>query len=312
MRKRFESLWAIRPEAVMTVVRLVARDMMGQGPMAIGTGNVVIQGTQWDATKPRSQGSGANKAMVIPIQGVLTQDGPSYYGTSYQSIGDAAEKAASDPDIKRIILAVDSPGGEVTGLAETAALLARVAKMKPVSAIVDGAAASAAYWLASQASDITLTPSGEVGSVGVRMMHVDMSKMLADEGYKVTELSAGDFKTEWSPYKPLTDAAKADMQTRIDASHDEFMRAISQGRGPRATAAIRGSKYGGGRMFSASEALRHGLVDRVQPTREAMRAVSPSFASAATSAANDAGDFGASVARKRLDIRRRLLSLTHQ
>ena len=291
MRKRFESLWAIRPEASLTVVRLMSRDMAGPSAQsyqpALGTGNAVMLGTQWEASKPmnRTMGPKAEKVAVIPIQGVLTQDGPSYYGTNYQTIADATEKAAADPDVKRIVLSVDSPGGEVTGLPETAGVIAAAAKVKPVSAIVEGASASAAFWLTTQASDITLTPSGEVGSVGVRMMHVDMSKMLDAEGYKVTELSAGDFKTEWSPYKPLTDDAKADMQARLNASHQEFLSAISTGRGLRASAEARKAKYFGGRMVSSSDALRHGLVDKVQSARDFYRGgASPLSGTTTTSA----------------------------
>ncbi len=174
----------------------MARELTGQAP-----GIDALSGaTGWEAAAPstRMVGSRGEKAAIIPVQGVLTQDGPAYYGTNYQTIADAAEKAAADPDVKRIVLAVDSPGGSVTGLPETAAVLAAVAKIKPMSAVVEGVAASAAYWLTSQASDITLTPSGEVGSVGVRMMHVDQSRALDDAGITVTELHSGDFKTEWS------------------------------------------------------------------------------------------------------------------
>ena len=273
MRKRFETLWAIRPEATMTVLRLIARDMAATPPVTDGNGKVVMVGTSWTAAKPTVQGPTGNKVAVIPVQGVLTNDGPSYYGTNYQTIADPAEKAAADPDVKRIILSVDSPGGEVTGLPETAAVLARVNAVKPISAIVEGASASAAYWLTSQASDITLTPSGEVGSAGVRMMHVDMSQMLANEGYKVTEMHSGDFKTEWSPYQTLSDDAKADMQTRLDASHRDFINAVSKGRGGRVSAETKRSRFGEGRMFSSTDALKQGLVDRVQPTREFYQAL---------------------------------------
>ncbi len=285
MRKRFETLWAIRPEAALTVVRLMARDVSAS-PKALpslGSGKVEIAGTAWEASAPIVKGRPGNKTSFIPIQGVLTNDGPSYYGTNYQTIADAAEKAANDPDVKRIVLSVDSPGGEVTGLPETADLLARVAKVKPVSAIVTGAAASAAYWLTSQASDITLTPSGEVGSVGVRMMHVDISKMLDAEGYKVTELHSGDFKTEWSPYAPLSDDAQADMQARLASTHQDFIKAIARGRGGRVSAAVQKSRFGEGRMFSSQDALRAGLVDRVQPARDfSQAALAPSAVKAAS------------------------------
>jgi len=247
--------------------------------------------------KPAMHGRGGDKIAVIPVRGILTSDGPAYYGSSYSGIADAVDKAAADPDVKRIVLSVDSPGGEVVGLPETASVIARAARVKPVSAIIEGTAASAAYWLASQASDITLTPSGEVGSVGVRMMHVDMSKMLDDAGFKITELSAGDFKTEWSPYKPLSKAAQDDMQVRILRTHTDFVNAVAAGRGRRASSSMVKSKYGGGRMFTGDEALKGGLVDRLQSPRSFMRGA---IAGEPSPAANT----GLSVFRARLEIAR--------
>lgn len=227
----------------------------------------------WCAAKPSTQGTGKNKLAVIPIQGVLTKDGPDYIGTTYGSIADAAERAADDPAVKRIVLAVDSPGGEVIGLPETAAVIARVARAKPVSAIVDGMAASAAYWLTSQATDITMSPSAEVGSVGVRMMHMDISKNLEDAGIKVTELHSGKFKTEWSAFQPPTDAAREDMQARLTTLHNDFIKDVSAGRGYRARAATRASRFGEGRMFHAAQAVPMGLADAIQSPREFYRAL---------------------------------------
>jgi signal peptide peptidase SppA len=209
--------------------------------------------------------------VVIPVQGVLTKDGPAWLGSNYDAITDAAHKAAADPSVKHIVLHVDSPGGEAIGLPETAAALASVAKVKPVTAMVHGMAASAAYWLVSQANNIHLTPSGEVGSVGVRMMHVDISKAMTDAGLNVTEMSGGAFKTEWSPFHPVTDEAKADMQAKLDAVHKDFLDAVSIGRGARASRKMRETRFGEGRMFTAPDALRHGLVDRLQSGREFFR-----------------------------------------
>lgn len=251
-------IWAITPDGISHLV--------------FGVG--VYTDTDIEAYKPQVNGKDTNKTMVIPIEGVLTKDEP-WAGTTYGLISGAAEQAMSDPSIKRVVLSVDSPGGSCTGLQECGALIAQLAKVKPVHAIVEGTSASAAYWLTSQASDITVSPSAEVGSVGVRMMHVDLSKALDNDGIKVTEMHAGKFKTEWSPFTPLTDEAKADMQARLDNMHGDFIKAVTQGRGARATAAITEGKYGEGRMFSASDALGHGMVDKVQPTREFYKALRP-------------------------------------
>lgn len=265
MRKRFETAWAIRPEAIPTVARIMTRELSSSTP---GSGPDASTAGAWAAAKATVRTNGAHKFAMVPVQGVLTQDGSASYGSNYQDITDAVANAAADPDVKSIILSVDSPGGQVTGLPECAAVIAAATKVKPVHAIVEGAAASAAYWLASQASDITVTPSGEVGSVGVRMMHVDLSEALKAEGIRVTELSAGAFKTEWSPYQPLTDEAQANMNARIQANYRDFLADVTKGRGARATAAIKRTNFGEGRMLSADDALAAGMVDRLQPARD--------------------------------------------
>jgi ClpP class serine protease len=107
------------------------------------------------------------------------------------------------------------------------------------------------------------------------MMHVDISKMLETEGFKVTELSSGQFKTEWSPFKPLSEDAIANMQPRLEAVHQDFLNAVMNGRGGHATEDIRTQRFGEGRMFSASDALTHGMVDRVQSPADFYRAVMP-------------------------------------
>lgn len=255
-------LWAVTPESFAALL------------MEISTGNF-FKAQEFELLKPMALGkSQGNKVMVIPVQGLLTKDSP-WAGTTYASISNAAEEAANDPKVKSIVLAVDSPGGEVTGLPETAALLGQVAMVKPVHAMVEGTSASAAYWLTSQATDITMSPSSEVGSVGVRIMHADISKMLEDAGIKITEMHAGEFKTEWSPFQSLSDGAKENMQTRLNSVHGDFLNDVTKGRGSRAKADITAAQYGGGRMFSSSAAMRHGLADAVQTPREFYRAITP-------------------------------------
>ena len=249
--------WAIRSEAVPAALTALSR-----GPRP--TASEMI----WEAAKPSILGKTGGKIQVIPVEGVLTKDGPAWYGSSYDSIGKAVETAAADPEVKHIVLAVDSPGGEVTGLPEAAASIAAAAKVKPVTAMVTGMAASAAYFMASQARDVVLTPSGEVGSVGVRMMHVYYSKMLEQDGIKVTELSSGKYKTEWSPYKPLSEEAIESEMPRLASIHQDFISAVNAGRGERLGQQMREQRIGEGRMFSGNDALGHGLVDRLQSSRD--------------------------------------------
>ncbi|MDR3742166.1 MAG: S49 family peptidase [Terracidiphilus sp.] len=195
----------------------------------------------------------------VGVFGVLGQN-DWYTDTDYNSIRSNLRRALVDPSVRAIDLVIDSPGGSVLGLPETADAIFQVNKVKPVNARVVGIAASAAYWLASQASSITLTPSGEVGSVGVLDLHADISKALENAGVKLTAVTAGEHKVERAPFTPLSDDAKAHMQSGVNAWYSDFLSTIRRGRGARVSAS---SNYGGGRMLSAREAVAAGMVDFV-------------------------------------------------
>ena len=254
-------LWAVRDEVAQLIAFHLSNDVPDEH--------------KWEAANPYTQAYGPGKIAFVPIQGLLSKDGPVWLGSSYDGISRAVENAAADSEVKHIVLCVDSPGGEVRGCPETAAVIAKAAKVKPVSAIVEGASASAAYWLTSQATDITVTPSGEVGSVGVKLIHADLSKKMELSGIKVTELTAGTNKADWSPFKPLSEEAATTMQTRINAVHTDFLNDISAARGERASEDIKANRFGEGKMFSAKDALGHGLVDAVLSTRDFFRSLAP-------------------------------------
>lgn len=193
----------------------------------------------------------------ISIFGVLGQN-DWYADSDYSDIRANVRRALADPSVKTVDLVVDSPGGSVLGLPETADVIHAANRVKPVRAFVTGIAASAAYWLASQASTITLTPSGEVGSVGVLDLHADVSKALENSGVKLTAVTAGEHKTERAPFVPLSDGAKAHMQTEVNRWYADFLGAIRRGRGARVSA---NSTFGNGRMISSRDALGSGMVD---------------------------------------------------
>lgn len=193
----------------------------------------------------------------IGVFGVLGQN-EWYADSDYSQIRNDVRRALVDPNVKTVDLVIDSPGGSVLGLPETAHVIHAANKQKPVRAFVSGIAASAAYWLASQASTITLTPSGEVGSVGVLDLHADISKALENAGVRLTAVTAGEHKTERAPFTTLSDGAKAHMQTEVNRWYADFLSAIRRGRGARVSGS---SAFGNGRMLSAKDALREGMVD---------------------------------------------------
>jgi signal peptide peptidase SppA len=213
----------------------------------------LLAGPEGRTKQPRA----ALAAGQIGVFGVLGQ-GDWFADSDYRDIRTSVRRALADPTAKTVDLIIDSPGGSVLGLPETAEAIRAANRIKPVRAFVTGIAASAAYWLAAQASTITLTPSGEVGSVGVLDIHADVSKALDNAGIKLTAVTAGEHKVERAPFTALSDDARAHMQSGVNAWYGDFLSAVHNGRGTRVSP---NSNFGGGRMLSAREAVAAGMVD---------------------------------------------------
>jgi signal peptide peptidase SppA len=175
--------------------------------------------------------------------------------------------AMADDNIGSIILDVDSPGGTVDMVPETAAAIAAArGNGKPILAISNTMAASAGYWLASQADELSVTPSGQVGSIGVFTIHEDLSRMAESMGVKTTVISAGRFKTEGNAFEPLSKAAQHAMQTNVNDLYAMFVDQVAAGRNVPAQAVRAG--YGEGRMVLAERAQMLGMVDHVETLDE--------------------------------------------
>lgn len=217
-----------------------------------------------DQPKPSQRDDGA--IAVIPIFGVITHRANSFDalsgGTSTELLGKYVRKAVADDRVKSILLDISSPGGEVSGVPELAAEIAAAAKVKTVVASSNALAASAAYWLGSQASEFVVTPSGSVGSVGVYMLTEDLSAYLEKEGIKINAISAGVNKLEGAPWEPLSEETRAFLQGQVDSVYAEFVRAVASGRG--VTIATVQETFGQGRVFDAKQALKLGMVDAIE------------------------------------------------
>lgn len=203
-------------------------------------------------------------AAVIPIHGTITPR-PSVFadwsgGTSAEQIGRGVDAAAADPNVTALVLDIDSPGGSVFGLPETAGKIRAARKLKPVHAVANHMAASAAYWLGSQATDLAVTPGGQVGSVGVLWAHTDYSKAEEMAGQKTTYIHAGENKVEGAPEFPLSEGAAAEMQRVVNEYYAMFVADVARGRG---VSAVKVEKdFGQGRMRLATEATEYRMADR--------------------------------------------------
>lgn len=210
------------------------------------------------------------KVGILPIWGPIQQRMSSELlkggGTSTDFISRAFDKLMADPAIGAIVLHVDSPGGSSFGIEELSTKIVNARGTKPIYAIADSVAASAAYWLATSADMMFCTTGGVVGSVGVYVMHVDKSKGMDAQGVKVTMISSGKFKTELSQFGELSQEAIDNQQKYVDALHGKFIGALKRNRGT--TVDNVRSNYGQGRVMMANDALAAGMIDRVLPFEE--------------------------------------------
>lgn len=176
-----------------------------------------------------------------------------------------------DPSIDAIVLAIDSPGGTVDGIEEFAAEIRAARAQKPIVAVADGPALSAAYYLASAAQEIVLTPSGRVGSVGVIFAHSDESKANEMAGQKITLITAGKFKGEGRSNAPLSEDALGHFQEQADEYYRMFVHAVARGRGC-SMETVR-TDYGQGWDVMAKAALAAGMVDRIDTIDNTFRRI---------------------------------------
>lgn len=205
---------------------------------------------------------GARATAVVPVRGVAlyaVELQPFCFSTLH--LARTVTALVSDSEIGSIVLDIDSPGGQVTGTPEAADAIYAARIKKPVIAMVNPLAASAAYWIASQASEVVTVPSGDVGSIGVFMAHTDCSKFNEKQGVRITYIYDGEYKVEGNPDEPLSDQARAHYQSEVDAIGRQFRRAVARGRGVSVEKVE--SDFGKGRTMMAAAAKRAGLVDRI-------------------------------------------------
>ena len=211
---------------------------------------------------------------VIEVSGVLVHRG-SWIGqssgqTSYEGIAAQLAAAVADPAVRGIALEIDSFGGEVAGVFDLADAIRAARASKPVQAFVAEHAFSAGYALASQATSIILPRTGAVGSIGVVVMHADLSGQLSDDGVTVTLIHSGAHKVDGNPYEPLPDAVRARIQGEIDSIRTLFAQTVAAGRGRRLTAEAALTTEAD--CYRGADAVTAGLADEVSDPASAFAA----------------------------------------
>ncbi len=214
--------------------------------------------------KKRSGGTGI---AILPLLNVLTHARNSLTdllgGTAMDEFGYMLDNAVADPSIGTIVIEVDSPGGEAVGTPELAARVRAAAAKKPVLAAVVGLCASAAYWVASAATEVVATPSADVGSIGVIMILEDDSQALQNQGIRINIIREPVLKGVGSPWEPLPEAAREILQSQIQAVYSQFVQGVAENRG-KSPDFVR-ANMGRGMLLLAPQAKAAGMVDRLMP-----------------------------------------------
>jgi capsid assembly protease len=220
----------------------------------------------------RSSDQSQKNVAVLPIYGVImhrpTMELSSGGGFNIQEFRANLKSVLDNPNVSAVVLDIDSPGGTVDGVEELSKEIYQARHQKKIVAIANTLAASAAYYLASAASELYVSPSGEVGSIGVYMLHQDASAFYDQKGIKNTLIKAGKYKAEGNPWMPLGEESLAALQKNVDAHYDMFTRAVARNRGVSVDSVRNG--FGEGRTVIAKEAVKLGMADKVATLSEVL------------------------------------------
>lgn len=193
---------------------------------------------------------------VVPIVGVIGKGlSPMEKMMGAVDLNDVSatlEAMKNDPAVKRIALQISSPGGTVTGVEETANLVRDIGK--PTMAYTDSEMASAAYWIGSAADRVVASPSSTVGSVGVYMNLIDLSKAYDMAGAKSVLIKSGIYKGVGTEGTTATPEQIANLQAGVDAIHADFKSAVTMKRKMVQADAMEGQ------IFSGKQAAQNGMV----------------------------------------------------
>lgn len=207
---------------------------------------------------------------IIPVNGTLYHkiDWQGYNYTGYGYIANMLAYALEDSDVAGIVFDIQSGGGEVDGAFEIADKIKAATEKKPITALVNAHAYSAAYLLASACTTIVMTLTGGVGSVGVVTAHVDYSKMLDKNGIAVTLLYKGKHKVDGNSYEPLPKDVEKRIDSRLETTYTLFVDTVATNRSM-SSQAVRDTEA---LTYGAEEAISLGLVDSVASPDEALAA----------------------------------------
>lgn len=262
----YASPWAITPEKFHAMETFLALKASG-GDVPDEEVVAIV------AAKPHAPVQRVGRVAIVPVMGVIAQRmgliEKASGGVSTEQISATLDTLAADRQVRSILMVHDSPGGSVFNVPELAAKIRAVKAEKKVVALADSVSASASYWLAAQASEVYVSPSSQVGSIGVLAAHADLSKWEEMQGIKTTLVTSAPHKVEHAQTLPLSEEARAELQSKVDHYHEMFVRDVAKGRG--VTEGRVNADFGQGRMVTAKDAVARGMADGVATLEQLLR-----------------------------------------
>lgn len=257
------SPWAILPEKLEEIQSVYERRVLGE---AIDLAAVeAALGRPLANNQPKGYDL-VDGVAVVQMNGAVAKRANLFSsisgGASLEIIGNAIAHAMDNDDVRAVVLAIDSPGGTVSGTQELARQIHSYRGRKPMEAFANGTIASAAYWIGSAMDKVYISgDTTTVGSIGVVASHVDISKRQEMAGVKTTEIFAGKYKRIASQYEPLTKEGKAAIQNQVDYLYSVFVNDVAMFRGQSVETVL--ADMADARLFIGAQAVEAGLVDGI-------------------------------------------------
>lgn len=196
---------------------------------------------------------------IIPVKGMITRETEDFTTSNPFWVADEIKKAMADAQVTKIILDVDSPGGDVpTGIISLCDLITASRKEKPIYAVTDGEIYSAAYWICAAATKVISTKDAETGGIGIYVATKDLSKQLEQQGVAVEVISSGVYKAAGIQGTPLTDKQREQITARVAFLYEQFVETVEGNRKIK-------KEYLQGQSYYGLQALELGFVDRLVP-----------------------------------------------
>ena len=255
---------AITP-AKLEIVMAALADRFGLVRLMRSNGEILVLDGDFEPGEPADECpyEVIDGVAVIPVQGTLVAKLGTlrpYSGmTGYDGIRANLAMALTDPNVRAIVLDVDSPGGEVAGCFDLVDSIYYSRGVKPLYAILSECAYSAAYALASACDSVVVPRTGGTGSIGVIVAHADFSKALTQAGITVTLIAYGEHKADGNDVQPLSDEARERIQGDVNTVGELFVSTVARNR-DLTPAKVRATQ---GRTYLGEAGVAMGLADTV-------------------------------------------------